>query len=225
MLDSQFRSPFQAIFFHPLAKLLTRLGLRPNQITIAAIVFGLIAASALALDHRILALAMLALSGILDAVDGTMARLLKQSSDRGCVLDIFGDRLVEVFIVVGLYWHEPSSRGWSTLLLLASFYLCVTSFLLSGIFEKNHSHKSFHYSPGIIERGETFVFFFVVIIFDDIFNYAAPVFASLVILTSLIRLTELIKLVSRTTCATASQQNLDALHQATTQTKDQATEQ
>lgn len=221
MLDSKFRSYFQTIVFDPLANAFTKLGFQPAQLTIGAMIFGLFASCALAAGDRWIALSMLALSGALDVCDGTVARKLRVSSDKGCIIDIIGDRLVEAFIVLGLYLYDPETRGWPALLLLATFYLCITTFLLSGIFEKNYSQKSFHYSSGIIERGETFVFFFFVIIFDDSFTIAATLFAGLVGLTALIRFLELLKLSSRSECEPKSRPNLDARHQATMLTVDQ----
>lgn len=158
-----------------------------------AMIFGVLCLAALASGQKYLAIITLLCSGLLDATDGTLARGLNQSSDMGCMLDIFSDRFVEASIVLGLYLYDPTTRGWPALLLMASFYLCITTFLLSGIFSNNHSDKGFHYSPGLIERGETFIFFLFVIIWDQSFSWAALFFAILVIFTAVKRFFELLR--------------------------------
>ena len=72
--------------------------------------------------------------------------------------------------------------------MLGSILLCITSFLVVGIFTPNHSSKSFHYSPGLIERAEAFLFFIVMIFVPYYFTFFAFLFATLVALTALIRL-------------------------------------
>ncbi|WBV63947.1 CDP-alcohol phosphatidyltransferase family protein [Legionella pneumophila 130b] len=113
---------------------------------------------ALWLNLPYLAISLLLLSGYCDTLDGTIARLTNHSSDWGSVLDIMTDRVVEVGVVFALWAINPNERGLGSLLMMASILLCITSFLVVGIFKTNDSEKSFHYSPGLIERAEAFVF-------------------------------------------------------------------
>ena len=191
MIDSNFRSIFQAFLINPFATLLARWGFLPNHITIAAMTAGLMAACALIASCKVLAVILLVLSGLFDATDGTMARKTQSSSDRGCIFDIIGDRVVEAAMILALYLVDSQTRGLPALILLASFYLCITTFLLSGIFAKNFSETSFHYRPGLIERGEVFCFFIIVIIWEDSFSWAANLFSALVFYTALRRFNEL----------------------------------
>lgn len=222
MIDSHFRSPWQQALIDPLAELFMRLRARPHHLTVAAAAFGLLCFMALAFHLKWLALLTLLISGLLDATDGTLARKLKASSDAGCILDVACDRLVEAAVVLGLYLYEPASRGWPLLCLLSSFYLCVTTFLLSGIFETNRSNKSFHYSPGLIERSETFIFFPLIIVFEGTFYWATLIFSVLVCLTAFMRFFEMMRLFSRTPSELTSLTTLDARDQATTMTMDPA---
>ena len=129
---------------------------------------------------------------LLAAADGTLVRKLGLSSDDGWFLDILADRSVEFAVVIGLYLYAPE-RGFLLLILLGSFYLCVTTFLLSGIFERNLSKKSFHYSPGLIERAETFIYFPIVIIFEETFFWGTIIFATLVFFTAFKRFFEMLR--------------------------------
>ena len=193
MIDSHFRGLWQRIFFDRLALFCARYSLLPHHLTILALILGLLCLPALYFHERLLAVIVLILSGILDATDGTLARKLKRSSNSGAILDIACDRAVEAAVVLGLYLYDPLNRGLLCLLLLSSFYLCVTTFLLSGIFSANTSNKSFHYNAGLIERTETFIFFPIVILWDKAFFWASIVFMTLVFLTAFLRLREMLK--------------------------------
>ena len=77
--------------------------------------------------------------------------------------------------------------------MLGSMLLCITSFLVVGIFVANDSHKSFHYNPGIMERAEAFIFFIAMMLWPSAFVGLAMLFSLLVTLTAIIRLTQFYK--------------------------------
>ena len=133
------------------------------------------------------------MTGFLDTLDGSLARHLKTTSPKGTVFDITSDRLVEFSIILGLYAFDPTHRALGTLLMLGSVLICVTSFLVVGIFEDNQTEKGFHYSPGIMERAEAFLFFGAMILFPSYFMILAILFTSLVFLTAVIRLSQFSK--------------------------------
>jgi archaetidylinositol phosphate synthase len=192
MIDSYFRAPWQTLLIDRVAGLCALLKLKPHHLTILALILGMAALPALYWHYSWLAVFLLLASGLLDAADGTLARKLGLSSDAGCILDILADRSVEFAVVIGLYLYAPE-RGFLLLILLGSFYLCVTTFLLSGIFERNLSKKSFHYSPGLIERAETFIYFPIVIIFEETFFWGTIIFATLVFFTAFKRFFEMLR--------------------------------
>lgn len=193
MIDSYFRKRWQRLLFDPFAETCVRLGILPHHLTYSALILGLLTLPALYFKERIIALILILASGLLDAVDGTLARKLKLSSNKGAIMDVAFDRAVEASVVIGLYLYDPMNRGFLCLLLLSSFYLCITTFLLSGIFYANSSYKSFHYSAGIIERTEVFIFFPVVILFDSVFFWASIIFSLLVFITTLLRFSQMLK--------------------------------
>ena len=73
MLDTHARRLVQPIF-DAMAQAFARRGIGPLAVTLSAALLGGLAAGALALDWTILFLALLWFSGLLDAVDGTLAR-------------------------------------------------------------------------------------------------------------------------------------------------------
>ena len=59
---------------------------------------------------------------------------------------------------------------------------------MTGIFIANDSQKGFHYSPGIMERAEAFIFFIIMMLWLKAFTFLAVLFSFLVTLTAIIRL-------------------------------------
>jgi archaetidylinositol phosphate synthase len=88
-----------------LARGLHELGLKPNHITVMSFCCSLAAAFsfAVASEHSLgstLAGALLLLSGLFDATDGSMARLYGEETNFGAFLDSVLDRLSEIVV----YW-------------------------------------------------------------------------------------------------------------------------
>ncbi len=186
MIDSYGRTFYQKVIVDPFLPIFSFIS--PTMITFLAIVTGTSILPLLALKYTLFAFVMLLFSGFLDTLDGSMARFKNQTTPFGTVFDIIGDRIVEFSIILGLYLYQPELRALNCLLMLGSILLCITSFLVVGIFTQNNTEKSFHYSPGIIERSETFIFFSIMILFPTTFSLVSYLFISLVFLTTLIRL-------------------------------------
>ncbi|MDP3267842.1 MAG: CDP-alcohol phosphatidyltransferase family protein [Legionella sp.] len=187
MIEEYLRQPYQFYFINPLANYLQN-KVTPNQITILSGVLGLFVLPTLLMNYVYFSIFLLVLSGICDTLDGTLARMQQKSSDWGSVLDIICDRIVEITVVLSLFAIAPAERGTPALLMLASMLLCITSFLVVGIFTVNETHKSFHYSPGLMERAEAFIFFIAMMLWPHYFNILAFLFIALVLLTAIIRL-------------------------------------
>jgi phosphatidylglycerophosphate synthase len=187
MLETYIRSHFQRVFIDQIARMLAR-RFSPNQITVLSLIAGLLSALCIAFGWNLLACSLLLLSGYLDMLDGTVARLTGRSTAFGTMLDIMCDRAVEWAVIMGLYAVEPSTRGWLCLLMLGSVLMVVTSFLVAGIFVKNDGNKSFNYTPSLMERPEAFLFFVLMIFFPSWFCWLSLLFVILVLYTALLRM-------------------------------------
>lgn len=191
MIDSHFRTFYQSLLVDPLIVRRPEIKkIPPHFLTLFGCFLGILVLPLLAYGMTSLALFCILLSGYLDTLDGTIARISHRASPLGAVLDIFCDRIVEFSIILGLYFADPESRGTLSLFMLGSVLMCVTSFLAVGIFVKNKSNKSFHYSPGLIERGEAFSFFILMVLFPSFFPALSLTFSAFVFLSSLIRIYE-----------------------------------
>ncbi len=151
---------------------------------------GLAAMPCIALGISYWALGCLLISGYLDALDGSVARQRNLCSDFGAACDICSDRLVECTTIMGLLLYAPAERGVFCLAMLSAVILCVTTFLVVGIFTANSGAKSFHYSPGLMERAEAFLFFTAMILWPAAFAPLSVLFTLLVLWTAVQRLVQ-----------------------------------
>jgi archaetidylinositol phosphate synthase len=186
MIDSHLRTFYQKVMIDPFLPLFSYLS--PSTVTFFAVIAGISVLPLLAIKWIMAAFVMLLFSGFLDTLDGSIARFKNKATPFGAAFDIIGDRMVEFSVILGLYFYQPEERSLNCLLMLGSILLCITSFLVVGIFTQNQSEKSFHYSPGIIERAEAFIFFSIMILFPSLFTITSYLFMTLVLLTTLIRL-------------------------------------
>jgi len=191
MIENRMRPLFQKIFVDPLANILKNKA-NPNMITLCSLAIGLFAAVFISVDFRIIAIILILISGYLDILDGSLARAQNSSSALGTMLDILSDRIVESFIIIALYIRQPE-LGLIALLMMMSIIICISSFLLVGIFSENNSKKSFHYSNGLMERAETFVVFILMILWPWGSMLIGMIFVILVLWTTVYRIYEFTK--------------------------------
>jgi len=108
----------------PVVRLLVFLGITPNQVSWASLGLGFLSGACLSVGHFGFGAIFAALSGLLDSVDGMVARVSGVASDAGEVLDAAIDRYVEFFFFAGLiiyYRGIPVLQMLVLLALLASF--------------------------------------------------------------------------------------------------------
>jgi CDP-diacylglycerol---glycerol-3-phosphate 3-phosphatidyltransferase len=108
----------------PVARLLVLMRITPNEVSWASLVFGFLAGVCLALGHFGFGAIFATICGLLDSLDGMVARISRLASDAGEVLDAAVDRYVEFFFLSGLviYYREiPVLQALALLALLGSF--------------------------------------------------------------------------------------------------------
>ncbi len=93
---------FFANFLQKVGGWLLKTGISPNAITITGVLFNFIAAYFIATGRIRLGGVIVALSGPLDALDGTLARLKENNRPFGGLLDSAADRFSEIAIMFGL---------------------------------------------------------------------------------------------------------------------------
>ena len=192
MLEQAMRQYYQVIFVDPVVRIIGH-KISPLCVTWMAGLVGILFIPCLLTHHTFWATACLLLTGYLDTLDGSLARYQNNSTSLGSVLDILMDRVVEFSVIFAFYLVDSIQHGMAAFLMLGSVLFCVTSFLVVAIVTPNESKKGFHYSAGLMERAEAFIFFIVMTLVPHDFNALAFLFTALVVLTAVIRLIQFAK--------------------------------
>lgn len=185
MLDTHARKYVQP-FMESTAKALLKIGLTANHVTLISFAIGASTGVLIYFEFFWWAVIALWVSGYLDAVDGTMARLTKPSA-WGTVLDVSLDRLVEISVILGLAFLFPEVM-WALLLLSVSIIFAMTVFLTAGAVTENKGNKSFHYPTGLAERTEGFILFTLMILWNEMLLWITLLFLVVEVFTVLQRL-------------------------------------
>jgi CDP-diacylglycerol--glycerol-3-phosphate 3-phosphatidyltransferase len=101
----------------PVIRLMTRAKTTPNQLTLAGLVLAVIAGMLVAGGLPLLAAFMLLLSGLLDALDGELARQSNAETPFGAFLDSIADHYGDFAVYLGVAWQAVDA-GDKTMMLL-----------------------------------------------------------------------------------------------------------
>ena len=100
----------------PLARLLVRTPVTPNQVSVVSLAVALSACGAFVLEQPIFGGLLAQFSSVVDGVDGDLARLKKMTSAFGAFMDSVLDRYADTLIILGLtIWavgDESNQRVW-----------------------------------------------------------------------------------------------------------------
>lgn len=167
------------------ARGLVRLGVGADAISLAGFAVGMGAATAIALQHDWVGLALLLISRLMDGLDGAVARAT-QPTDRGGFLDITLDFLFYASIPLAFAIAEPAQNALPAAVLLAAFIGTGSSFLaFAAVAEKRKLQslafpdKSFYFLGGLTEATETILAFTAMCLWPQWFPYIAYGFAVL----------------------------------------------
>lgn len=105
-------------FLRPLLLFLARLGITPNALTIASLITIIVSALLLAQGHIILGGGVLLFGGLLDGIDGELARLLNCETQYGAFLDSISDHYGDFAVQFGLLWLYLGSNAPTEIMLI-----------------------------------------------------------------------------------------------------------
>jgi phosphatidylglycerophosphate synthase len=185
MLDTNARKYIQPLL-DAVARFCQRIGISANALTIIGMLTGVAAAAFVAGGYFVAGFIVLWLSGLIDAADGTLARLTKPSP-LGAILDITFDRVVEISVIAALAWQFPAAR-FELVILAGVIAIAMSLFLSIGAAVANRSVKSFHYAPGLGERTEAFICLSVMMLDHTRLVLWTWVFVGVIVFTMLQRL-------------------------------------
>jgi len=101
----------------PIIRVLMRASITPNQLTLAGLMFAVIAGMLAAIGWLPLAALILLLSGFLDALDGELARQSESQTPFGAFLDSISDHYGDFAVYLGIAWQTLHSGEQATVLL------------------------------------------------------------------------------------------------------------
>jgi len=106
----------------PIGKALARIGLTPNMMTISSILISLLSLYYFYHKNLLYAFIIIVIAGILDIMDGAIARATGRVSKFGTLLDNTADRVVEGIAILGLV-IGGYIYGWIGVLTIMAMYL------------------------------------------------------------------------------------------------------
>jgi phosphatidylglycerophosphate synthase len=198
MLDAVMRRvidpPLNAVARH-----LVRRGVTADALTLAGVAASVATVVAIALGAYVAALAGLALSRLLDGLDGPVARCTTPT-DRGGYLDSVCDYVFYAGVPFGFALAEPETNALPAAALLASFLLTGVTFLAfaalaakRGVETAVRGRKSFFYAGGLVEGTETIALFVAMLAFPAWFPALAWAGAAACLLTAVFRTLEALR--------------------------------
>ena len=126
----------------PVARLLVKTRITPNQVSWAAFIIALLSFISFVFSQNIVGGLLVQLSSIVDGIDGSLARLKGITSSFGDFLDSMLDRYADILIVLGLtLWslsHESYPGIWLAGFLAIAGTICI-SYTRARI-NSNHRH-------------------------------------------------------------------------------------
>ncbi|MCH2454116.1 MAG: CDP-alcohol phosphatidyltransferase family protein [Idiomarina sp.] len=193
MIDPKLLPVTRAVLDVP-ARLLVRLGVTADQVTVAGFVVGLLAVPLLALEHYTAALIAILLNRLADGLDGAVARRT-QLTDAGGYIDIVLDFIFYSAVVFGFLLASPEQNAVAAGVLLVTFMGTGSTFLAfasvagkRGIENPSYPNKSLHYMGGLTEGFETILAFVAFCLWPQHFAVLAYIFAAACWITAITRI-------------------------------------
>jgi len=154
---NRFREAFKPLL-ERIAEILARLGLEPHEVSLLGLVLACLSAclfynAPIQTIYAWYGLLFFAVSALVDALDGALARRLGKVSEKGAFLDSLIDRLVEVIIVFGLL-------GGMATIYPALLYIA-TSLIISYTRAKAEALGLEMAGIGFMERAERLIFLMI----------------------------------------------------------------
>lgn len=168
-----------------IARLVDRLPVSANAVTVAGLAVGALAAAAIVAGWFLAALAAILVNRLFDGLDGAVARR-KGTTDLGGYYDIVFDFLFYGAVPLAFALHDPDANALAAAVLLAAFYANGATFLTfavvaakRGLTTTRQGKKAIYYFAGIAEGAETIAVFCLMTLFPSAFPVIAYTFAAL----------------------------------------------
>jgi CDP-diacylglycerol--glycerol-3-phosphate 3-phosphatidyltransferase len=186
----------------PVARALLRAHVRPNHLTVVGLGVSILAALALSQGRLRVGALLLALAGLFDFFDGSLARLANSVSAFGAFLDSVVDRYSDLVVLLGvvLYYHRAADTQGVFLTMITMVGTIMISYT-----KARAQSIGLACEIGLMERPERLI----VLIAGATFNVLTPAVIALAVLTNVTALQRI--LYTRRAAAAAAAAREDAL--------------
>lgn len=156
MLSVHGRRP-AAVLVEPVARLLNRVGLSPNTVTvIGALITSFIAVLLIPAGHLAWAAILSGIFATFDMIDGTMARMRGGGTKFGATLDATCDRITDGALFAAITWWLVYSYEAHQSLVAASLVVLISSQVISYVKARGEA-SGFRMVGGLVERPERLI--------------------------------------------------------------------
>ena len=161
MLDGRLRATVSR-GLTPIGRGLERAGIGPDVLTLLGLALSVATAFLVASGHLLWAVLGLALSGLVDLLDGTVARSSGRASPRGAFFDSVMDRASDAVVFGGVAWYLGRTSGRLPVLALAAVALA----MLISYERAKAEGLGYDARGGLMERAERMVMLGIGLAFD-----------------------------------------------------------
>ncbi len=151
--SDQMRVVFKGIL-DPLGAFFNRLGLYPNTMTLLGLIGNIVGAIFIGTGHMTIGGVIVLVMGIVDTLDGTMARLRGMPSDFGAFVDSVTDRYSELVIFGGLMYFYIQKGDWLSVL---AVYLAASGSVLVSYVRARAASLGMDTKVGLLSRLERYL--------------------------------------------------------------------
>jgi phosphatidylglycerophosphate synthase len=179
-----YKAPLHRVL-DPVARLLLRMGARPNHMTVLGLGVSVAAAYVFSVGRLRWGAVLLAVAGLFDFFDGAVARLAGSDSDYGAFLDSVVDRYSDVAVVLGIlvYYQQRNDTTGAVLTMATLAGTVMTSYT-----KARAQSIGVRCDIGVVERPERLI----ALIAGATFNLLTPAMALLAVLTNVTALQRII---------------------------------
>ncbi len=183
MFDGNFRSTVDKATT-PIGQSLHNVGVSPDVITGIGVLMAAGCGIAIGAGQFPLAVLLLALTGLPDALDGAVAKAAGSSGPRGAYLDSVSDRLSDGLLFAGAAWYLGGTDN--SRLAMLPFAIYIAASLVSYQRAKAES-LGFDAKGGIMERAERFLALGFGLVFSAVFVEVLWLMLALTVVTAITR--------------------------------------
>ncbi|MGF1598250.1 MAG: CDP-alcohol phosphatidyltransferase family protein [Acidimicrobiales bacterium] len=165
MFDGNFRTAFEK-GMAPIGKSFQQAGVSPDVITGVGVAMAAACGVAIGLGQFPVAVLLLLLTGLPDALDGAVAKAAGKAGPRGAFLDSVSDRLSDALLFAGAGWYLAGTDNPRMAILPFGVYIAAS---LVSYQRAKAEALGYNAKGGIMERAERFVVLGFGLLFSSLF--------------------------------------------------------